>query len=184
MGYTKIFDTCNFMSACSIWNEKQTSDKTWANFKAHFATAHHQHKKMQGESAAKLGNHAANAYVGQTEDQMDDATIGALDNLATATEDDRGIVATLTEANSRLARKLEDRSNELKEIKALLKKYRTDRKCQITFNPSTGNYCWNNGYKLANSHTSQNCNYPKHGHKREATKADNMGEVKPTENDV
>jgi hypothetical protein len=106
---------------------------------------------------------------------MAEATIGALANLATATSTDRGIVATLTEANSRLARQLEDRSNKLKEIKALLKKERADRKGQRTFNPSPDNYFWMHGYKMANSHTNQSCNYPKNGHKREATKADNMG---------
>jgi hypothetical protein len=83
---------------------------------------------MQGGSAAKSGYHAANEAVGQTEDQMDEATIGSLANLTTATATDRSIVATLTEANSRLARQLEDRSNELKEVKALLKKERTERK--------------------------------------------------------
>jgi hypothetical protein len=109
--------------ACfSLLDKKETSDKTWANFKAHFAAAHLQHKLMQGESAANSGYHAANAAVGQTEDQMAEATIGALANLATATATDRGVVETLTEANSRLARQLEDRANELKEIKALIKK--------------------------------------------------------------
>jgi hypothetical protein len=97
--YAKIFSTGNFMSACSRWNEKETSDKTWANFKANFAASHRQHKQMQGKSAAKSGYHAANADVGQTEDQMAKATIGALANLATATATDRGIVATLTEAS-------------------------------------------------------------------------------------
>jgi hypothetical protein len=53
---------------------------------------------------------------------MDEATIGALANLANSTSTDRGVVLTLIKANSRLARQLEDRSNELKEIKALLKK--------------------------------------------------------------
>jgi hypothetical protein len=40
--------------------------------------------------------------VGQPEDQMDEATIGALANLATATATDRGVIVTLTEANARL----------------------------------------------------------------------------------
>jgi hypothetical protein len=53
---------------------------------------------------------------------MDEATIGSLANLATATAADRGIVATLTEANARLAKQLEDNSNELRELKALIKK--------------------------------------------------------------
>jgi hypothetical protein len=66
---------------------------------------------------------------------MDEATIGALANLATVT-------VTLTEENSRFARQLEDRSNELKEIKALLKKKRADRKGRRTFNPSPENHVW------------------------------------------
>jgi hypothetical protein len=76
---------------------------------------------MQGESAANSGYHAANAAVGQTEDQMAEAIIGPLANLATATVTDRGAVADLTEANVHLSKQLEERSNELKEVKALLK---------------------------------------------------------------
>jgi hypothetical protein len=55
---------------------------------------------------------------------MIEVTIGALANLATATATDRGVVATLTKANSRLAKQHEDSSNEMKYIKALLKKER------------------------------------------------------------
>jgi hypothetical protein len=53
---------------------------------------------------------------------MAEATIVVLSNLETVTATGRIVVATLTEANSRLARQLEDRSSELKEIKALHKK--------------------------------------------------------------
>jgi hypothetical protein len=56
---------------------------------------------------------------------MTEATIGDLANLATATAAELGVVATLTEANPRLAKQLEDNSNELRELKALLKKKRT-----------------------------------------------------------
>jgi hypothetical protein len=48
VSYAKIFATCNFMSACSRWNEKDTADKMWANFKSHFAATHRQHKQMPG----------------------------------------------------------------------------------------------------------------------------------------
>jgi hypothetical protein len=130
---------------------------------------------MQGESAANSGDYADNADVGQAEDQMAEATIGALANLATATETDRGIVATLTEENSRLARQLEERSKEVKEVKAWIKKERAERRGQIPFTPSVDNYCWSHGYKVAKSHTSQSCNFLKDGHKREATKAHNIG---------
>jgi hypothetical protein len=169
--YANIFATSNTMSACRRWNEKDTADKTRANFKTHFAATHHQHKKIQGESSANSGYHAENAAVGKTEDLMAESTIGAFANLATATATGCGVVTTWTKANSRLTKQLEDRSNELKEIKALLKKEKADRNGREL----PDNDCWTHGYKVANSHTNQSCNYPKHGHKREATKADNMG---------
>jgi hypothetical protein len=130
---------------------------------------------MQGESAATSGYHSANAAVGKTEEQMDEASIGVLANLATATASDCGVVATLTEANARLVKQLEDNSNELRELKALIKKERTEKRGQRSFNPSPNKYCWTHGYKVANTHTSLSCNFPKQGHKREATRADSMG---------
>jgi hypothetical protein len=98
------------MSACRRWNEKPTAEKTWTQFKSHFAAAHLQHKQMQGESAATAGYHSANSSVTQNEDQMAEATIGALENMTTATASDRGVVAALTQENSRLAKQLEDNS--------------------------------------------------------------------------
>jgi hypothetical protein len=73
------------MSACRWWNESHTIKKTWTQFKSHFAAAHRQHKQMQGESAATAGYHSENAAVSHNEDQMAEATIGELANLATAT---------------------------------------------------------------------------------------------------
>jgi hypothetical protein len=70
---------------------------------------------------------------------MAEATIGSLANLATATAADRGMVAALTQANSRLAKQLEDSSNELREPKALLKKERSEKRGQCSFNPSPRN---------------------------------------------
>jgi hypothetical protein len=124
--YAKIFATGHFMSACRRWNEKHTIEKTWTQFKSYFAAAQRQHKQMKEESAVTAGYHSANAAVTHNEDQMGEATIGALANLATATAADRGVVAALTQANSRLAKQLEDNSTELRELKALLKKKRRE----------------------------------------------------------
>jgi hypothetical protein len=114
--YAKLFATGHFMSACRRWNEKHAIKKTWTQFKSHFAADHRQHKQMQGESAATAGYHSANAAISHTKDQMVEATIGALANLATATAADRGVVAALTQANARLVKQLEDNSNELREL--------------------------------------------------------------------
>jgi hypothetical protein len=175
VGYAKIFATGHFMSACHQWNENHHIEKPWTQFKYHFAAAHRQHKQMHGESAATAGYHSANAAVGKTEDQLAEATIGALANLATETAADRGVGATLTEANARLVNQLEDNSNELRELKALIRKERVEKRGQRSFNPSPNNYFWTHGYKVGNTHTSLSCKLPKPGHKREATRADNMG---------
>jgi hypothetical protein len=108
---------------------------------------------------------------------MYEATIEALANLATATAAVRGVVATFTEANARLFKQLEDNSNELRELNALIKKERFEKRGQSSFNPSPNNYCWTHGYKFANTHTSLSCNFPKEGHKKEATRTDNMGDI-------
>jgi hypothetical protein len=106
---------------------------------------------------------------------MDEATIGALANLATATAVDRGVAAILTEANAHLVKQLENNSNELRELKALIKKERFEKRGQRSFNPSPNNYCWTHRYKVVNTHTSLSCSFPKQGHKIEATRTDNMG---------
>jgi hypothetical protein len=162
VGYAKIFATGHFMIACWRWNDKHTIEKTWTQFKSHFAAAHRQHKQMQGESAATAGYHSANAAISHNEDQMAES----LANLATPTAADRGVVAALTQANARLAKQLEDNSNELREIKALLKKERSEKRGQRSFNPSPSNYCWTHGYKVGSTHTSLTCKLPKQGHKK------------------
>jgi hypothetical protein len=139
VGYAKIFATGHFLSACRQWNEKPCAEKTWTHFNSHFAAAHRQHKQMQGESAATAGYHSANAAMTQNEDHMAEATIGALANLATATAADRGVVASLTQANSRLAKQLEENSSELRELKGLLRQERRDKRGPRSFNPSSGN---------------------------------------------
>jgi hypothetical protein len=77
----------------------------------------------------------------QTEDQMAEDTIGALANLATATAADRGVVAALTQANSRLVKQLEETASELRELKALLHQERRDKRAPRNVNPSANNYC-------------------------------------------
>jgi hypothetical protein len=112
----------------------------------------------------------------QNEDQMAEATIGALANLATATAADRGVVAALTQANSRLVKQLEENASELQELKALLNQERRDRRGPISSTSSATTYCCTHGYKVGRTHTSITCNTRNPGHKAEATRADNMGE--------
>jgi hypothetical protein len=175
VGYAKIFATGHFMSACRRWNEKLATEKTWTHLKSQFAAAHRQHKQMQGETSAHAGFHSANAAMTQNEDQMAEATIGALANLATATAADRGVVAALTQANSQLVKQLEETTSELRELKALFHQERRDKRGPRSLNASASSYCWTHGYKVGETHTSLTCNTCNIGHKVEATPTDNMG---------
>jgi phage shock protein A len=79
---------------------------------------------MQGETAANAVYHSANAAMTDNEDHMAEATICDLANLATATAADRGVVAALTQANSRLVKQLEENASKLRELKELLNQER------------------------------------------------------------
>jgi hypothetical protein len=48
--FSKIFKSLKFNSPCRRWDEKIEADKTWNNFKIHFAAAYRQHRQMQGET--------------------------------------------------------------------------------------------------------------------------------------
>jgi hypothetical protein len=110
--YSKIFRLGKFNSACRRWDGKIEADKTWNNFKIHFAAAYRQHRQMKGENVGAQGY--ANADVAQPEDVLAEQALGVFANLATATAVDRGVVAQLSEANSRLDKQLEDNATALK----------------------------------------------------------------------
>jgi ribosome-associated translation inhibitor RaiA len=95
---------------------------------------------MHGETAAHVGFHSANAAMTQNEDQMTEATIGALANLATATASDRGMVAAPTQANSRLVKQLKEASSKLREKKAMFHQEPGDKRGPRSFNASASNY--------------------------------------------
>jgi hypothetical protein len=136
---------------------------------------------MQGETIGSQA-FASSAVTQASEDDLAEQEIGAFANLATATAVDRNVVAQLTEANSSLAKQLEYNATSLKEVKVLLKKERTesascgntDRPPRRSFTPSSDNYCWSHGYKVARIHTSQTCMYPKEGYQCEAINIINM----------
>jgi hypothetical protein len=130
---------------------------------------------MKGETAVTAGLHSANAAMTQTEDQMAESTIGALANLTIATASDRGVVAALTQANSRLVKQLQETASEFRELKALLHQERCDKRGPRSFNASANNYCWTHGYKVGKTHTRLTCNTHNPDHKAEATRADKMG---------
>jgi hypothetical protein len=111
----------------------------------------------------------------QNEDQIAEATIGALANLATAAASDICVVAALTKTNSRLVKQLWETTSELRELKALFHQEHRDKWGPRSVNASASNYCWTHGYKVGKTHTRLTCNTRSLGNKAEATRTDNMG---------
>jgi hypothetical protein len=76
----------------------------------------------------------------QTEDHMDEDTIGDLANLVTTTAADRGVVTALTQANDRLIKQLEETTSELRELRALHYQEWCDGRVPRTLNATASNY--------------------------------------------
>jgi hypothetical protein len=125
---------------------------------------------------------SANMMIEHGRDDSMLETAEAIAQLATATASDRGMLATLTTANAKLANQLEaahaliaQLKSEIASLKSKIKPaWQGQRPTKTTNNDS---YCWSHGYQVAKSHTSATCNVRKNGHQEAATKIDTMGGV-------
>ena len=98
MAYTNIEKCGLYQNDCREWSLKTQSDKTWSNFKAHFARAFKETRRTSRTSnnegyAAHV--HAAQANAALFTEMQQNHTL-ALENLATATQADRTSVALPT----------------------------------------------------------------------------------------
>ena len=106
-------------------------------------------------------------------------TVDAIANLATATARDRATVATLTATNITLTLALTACQIQLVEALqdvAKLTTFISDLRKNPSAKPSNTrnrHYCWTHGYSSA--HSSRDCEKPKPGHDKGATKADTKG---------
>ena len=93
--YTLILQTGLLDDACSDWDDKPTTQKTWAEFKVHFAKALKKLRQQQS-TASKTGMHAANAVL---ESIQNDAT-QAIQELSNVTLADRNHISELINTNN------------------------------------------------------------------------------------
>jgi hypothetical protein len=166
VAYTLVFNTGLFPDACRAWQSRAIAEKTWAQFKIEFATAHREFR-LTNQTAQQSGFHSANMMIEQgRDDSMHETAEDAVAQLATATASDRGTVATLTTTNAKLANQLEaahaliaQLKNEIATLKNKIKPaWQGQRPAKTTNNDS---YCWSHGYQVAKSHTSATCNIKK-----------------------
>eukprot|EP00957_Ditylum_brightwellii_P137399 10475610-Ditylum_brightwellii.AAC.2 len=92
-----MYRTGQYNKKCLAWEDKPDADKTWPNWKIFFTKVIRDHRRL----CKVAGMHYQANSVIQENIQQD--TVNALANLASATADDRNAVANLTSANLTLA---------------------------------------------------------------------------------
>jgi hypothetical protein len=181
VAYTLVFNTGLFPDACHAWQSRATAANTWAQFKIDFATAHREFR-LTNQTAHQSGFHSANMMIEQGLDDSMHETAEVIAQLSTATVSDRGMVATLTTTNAKLANQLEAAHALIAQLKDKIATLRIKIKPvwqgqRPTRAKNNDSYCWSHGYQDAKSHTSANCNVRKTGHQENAAKIDTIGGV-------
>jgi hypothetical protein len=179
VAYTLVVNTGFLPDACRAWQSRAIARKTWAQFKLHVATAHHDFP-LTNQTAQQSGFHSADIMIEQGRDDTMQDTVDAIAQLATATASDRGTVATLTMTNANLATQLEAAHGQIAQLKneiatlnnKIKPAWQGKRPFKATSNAS---YCWSHGYQVARSYMSATCNMKKSGHQDAANKSNTMG---------
>lgn len=181
IAFTLVQQTGYYDQGCREWKRKATNDKTWDNFKLHFAREFKETRDVQQNT--RTNRFAANAIAMEQANaamitELTQDHTAALANLATATSADRGAMATLTKTNATLTATIisiqAKLTKALEEISRLKSNTPPDRRnTQVALDPV--GYCWSHGYKVKLGHNSQTCTTKKNGHKEGATRADTMG---------
>ena len=209
MPYTpeQILDQAVYqMRACKLykeeiktWKDKAAVDRTWDNFKTHFADAYFEKKEdnefgSKGAGYQATTEHGANAAT--TEHSANIAE--ALNNLAFAVSSDSDQFKNLTAANNTLADQLKVALDQNKVLTTLLSKKiggmahttddaekegRPNKRARAGGRPlntdpwDPNGYCWTHGFKVRVGHNSWTCGgqHTDKKHKREATRDKTLG---------
>ena len=105
MAYANIEKCGLYQDNCREWSRKTRSDKTWSNFKAHFAWAFKETQissRIMNPKGYTAHVHSAQANAALFTEMQQDHTL-ALVILATATQAKRTSVALLTKTTSELS---------------------------------------------------------------------------------
>lgn len=178
-----MLSTGDYMEACTKWEEKEDDDKTWGNFKIFFAKEYHKLREQQRMTTKQGGFHSANSVI---------SIETALDNLAMAATQDKGIVEELVKSNATLAEQLKTAVQTITELTKTIANSSTaneggGEKKRYRYRPQSKmgkhwpdaacdkeGYCWTHGYKVTKGHTSRTCDAPAMGHQCGATRKNTM----------
>jgi hypothetical protein len=169
--YKLIVDTRDYRDPCREWRKVPDHNKTWASFKIFFAEAARDLREEQGISGPG-GYHANNAF-----EDTQRSTAEAIANLATATASDREAHADMISTNRMLLEQIIIKDRQIATLTQQLATCQTNpgRRASNKKRYNNLNYCWSHGYDITRDHRSDNCTRMETGHKKEATRTNNMG---------
>ena len=178
---------------CREWNRKNTTQKTWINFKVHFSRAFREHRD-QSKQAQSIGCGHTNTQNSENAAMFAEMTQDhsrALANLATETQLDCTTVANMSQVIADITLQLGKANAKLAESQSsvatlTLKLSQTwTRANRPPDRPPPGpinmeimekdGYCWTHGYKMKKGHNSTTCQRQRRGHNTEATRSNTMG---------
>ena len=161
--YNIVLQTGLFTDACREWRNKPLMDKTWENFKLHFALAHRDLRQQQ-TTAQQSGFHTANQVLATIHQD----TTSAIEELTNATIADRAQYTQIRDDVAAL-------TNSIKLLQMQLEAVTANQTSRKNRNNNTTSYCWTHGRTKNPKHTSATCKNRAEGHKEEATLSNRLG---------
>jgi hypothetical protein len=167
-----------YRHSCHDWQRQPNVDKTWQNFKTHFAEAANELREDQttgqetGYHSQPTANNAMEAFTMET--------VKAFANLANATASDRSMMADLMATNKLLLDQLSSgATQEIANFRNQLQQRPPVEPAEPTRSThnryKNDNYCWSHSFNISREHESSNCKFPKDGHKSATTRTNNLG---------
>ena len=102
-----------FVQDCNDWKRKTPDDKTWANFKTLFSSAHQEWRELQATTSSNMYGTAPISGASANAVHHHNETADAIACLTTATAADRTTVATLASTYAKVTAELSSVNSKL-----------------------------------------------------------------------
>jgi hypothetical protein len=140
-----------FINACREWRWRPENEKTWTNFKTHFAQAHTELGELTHTSQAGGYHNANNAFTNFATNPSK-----ALANLATATAADRDMLRSLQATNAALIQQNTVKDAEIAQLCNQVQQLQAGISNCGNNNNTNDNRCTNNSGRNNNNNNNQN----------------------------
>ena len=178
MGYLLLQNAQIYSNALNKWNQKDTADQTWENFKTHSRDAQKALRRTGALTVQDSMNHADLINLVQQGVQMamaennSNSTPTTTSNLTAMQQDSvNSVTSDITLQTLQTQMDLMKQMMEtMKAMQGSVGNNSGNKKGKR--NPNQTKYCWTHGMC---SHTGVDCRTPAEGHKADATAANKMG---------